>query len=670
MGEYITGTEALSPSGVYPVADFQHIFESAPDPYLILSPDLIIVAVTDAYLRATMTVRETIVGQHLFEVFPDNPDDPEATGTANLRASLDRVRATLRPDVMALQRYDVRRPAERGGGFETRYWLPTNHPVLDARGALRYFLHHAQDVTASELGHQRDEARLQHVLESAPIGMIVMKGDGLIASANRAIEELFGHRAGTLIGESTTVLIPEADRPVYLAQLRALHGTARREPLCWDASGARRDGSSFPAEFRLVALDAGTALLSVLDLSPRVAAEETARQAQRLAEQASQSKNAFLARMSHELRTPLNAVLGFAQILELEGDLSPDSQEAVAQILTGGRHLLHLVNEVIDISRIESGRLALSLEPLSASEVAAEAVELIRPLAAGRGVTVTMVPLAHERPIHADRQRFRQVLLNLLANAVKYNRPGGEVRLDWSAGADGRLRVNVHDTGTGIPAEQIALLFQAFERLGAEQTTVEGTGLGLAVTRALVEAMGGSVGVHSVVGRGSTFWVEMRVTDYHEAHAVDRDAGRTPAVASVADAGTVLYVEDNLANVRLMERVLKRRPAVRLLHAPNGEAGLQLLSDQPPNLVLLDLHLPGLGGEEVLERIRLHPAHQSIPVVVLTADATPGLIRRMKSAGAHDLLTKPLDIAAVLALIDRFTGPDARRENQSGPEWT
>ncbi|MDO8793791.1 MAG: ATP-binding protein [Vicinamibacterales bacterium] len=656
MGDHPPGTDRNSPSIAYPSVVFQHIFESAPDSYLILSPDLIIVAVTDAYLRATMTSRDAIVGRHLFEVFPDNPDDPDATGVGNLRASLDRVRTTLRPDVMALQRYDVRRPAEHGGGFEARYWLPANHPILDERGALCNILHHAQDVTETELGHQRDEARLQHVLELAPVGMIVMNADGRMAFANLAVQHLFGHDAAALVGQFTSVLIPDAGRGAYAARLQAVRAAAPNEPVCWDASGIRRDGSVVPVEFRLVAFDADTVLLSVLDLSPRVAAEEAARHAQRVAERASQSKNAFLARMSHELRTPLNAVLGFAQLLELEGGLTADNEEGVTQILRGGRHLLQLVNEVIDISRIESGQLALSSEPLSANEVAVEAVDLIRPLAAERQVTVTLIPLEPERVIRADRQRFRQVLLNLLANAVKYNRPGGQVRVDWSDGIDGRLRVNVHDTGMGIPAEQIALLFQPFERLGAEQTSVEGTGLGLTVTRALVEAMDGKVGVHSVVGQGSTFWADLRLTTYHQATDITEAPSAAAYTEKAPHGGVVLYVEDNMANVRLMERVLARRPGVRLLNASNGETGLRLLAEQSPRLVLLDLHLPGLSGEEVLERIRLHPAHQSIPVVILTADATPGLTRRLKAAGAHDLLTKPLDITAVLALIDRYTG--------------
>jgi signal transduction histidine kinase/CheY-like chemotaxis protein len=389
-----------------------------------------------------------------------------------------------------------------------------------------------------------------------------------------------------------------------------------------------------------------------IDVTERKKTDDALRIAQLEAERANRAKSAFLSNMSHDLRTPLNAILGFAQLLDLD-DLPDDRRESVAQILRGGTHLLALINEVLDIARIEAGHLSLSIEPVRALETVELATELVRPLAAQRGITLMVDrEAASDFVVLADAQRLNQVLLNLLSNAVKYNRESGTVRVGFVRHEPGRLRLTVTDTGAGIAASKLRLLFQPFERLGAEQTGIEGTGLGLALSRGLAEAMGGALGVTSEVGRGSTFWVELPLTDASSPRS-DSDADLAAAAGTPPETqGVVLYIEDNPSNVRLMARVLERRPGVRLCHASDGQCGLTAARTQRPDLIFLDLHLPDMSGEEVLRRLSQDVELQRIPVAVLTADATADQSRRLKAAGACAYITKPLEITELLRLVD------------------
>jgi CheY-like chemotaxis protein/two-component sensor histidine kinase len=359
--------------------------------------------------------------------------------------------------------------------------------------------------------------------------------------------------------------------------------------------------------------------------------------------------------MSHDLRTPLNAILGFAQLLVGDDDAA-DRQEYARQILSGGRHVLELINEVIDIARIESGQLSLSPEPVHVSEVAQQVLNLVAPLAAARNITLTLEPdPCNDWPVIADRQRFAQILVNLVSNAVKYNRPSGSVTVRCTQQSGNRLRIAVIDTGTGIPPEKLKLLFQPFERLGADMTSIEGTGLGLALSRGLAAAMQGTMGVESEVDRGTTFWLELPVSEAAPSAVADSPPPpRTDVRRDIA--GTILYIEDNQSNVRLMERILRRRPFVKLLHAANGATGIELAHRFRPTAIFLDLHLPDLPGEEVLRRLWADLDLRPIPVAVLSADAMAGQMRRLKASGAAAYLVKPLDINEVLSLVDKLLG--------------
>ena len=370
------------------------------------------------------------------------------------------------------------------------------------------------------------------------------------------------------------------------------------------------------------------------------------------ADRANRAKSEFLSRMSHELRTPLNAILGFAQLLEMD-QLKEDQLESVAHIRKGGRHLLDLINEVLDIARIESGKLSLSLEPVDLIAVIEESMAMMEPLAAEKDIRLdrTFEVSSTDRYVKADRQRLKQIILNLVSNGIKYNRPGGSVTVTGRDFGD-RFGFEVLDTGLGFSEKDLESLFTPFDRLGAENSDVEGTGLGLALSKRLAEAMGGDIEVVSELGRGSTFLMGLPKAEDPVPVQGAASAAEGAAPSPSADV-TLLYIEDNLSNLQLVERILHHRPQVELLSAMQGRLGIDLARKHAPDLILLDVNLPDIPGGEVLRTLKSDPRTARIPVVMLSADATSGQIERNKAAGADDYLTKPLDVAGFLHLIDR-----------------
>lgn len=363
-------------------------------------------------------------------------------------------------------------------------------------------------------------------------------------------------------------------------------------------------------------------------------------------------ESGLLARMSHELRTPLNAIIGFAQLLEM-GELTEAQRRSVHQIARAGRTLLQLVDEALDVSRLESGELGISVEPVDAAATIRTALDLVRPLAEERGIELA-TPDGVPRTVLADAQRLKQVILNLVSNAVKYNREAGRVEIATSAPEDGRVRISVKDTGPGISPEVVTRLYDPFERLGAERRGIDGTGLGLTLAKGLTEAMGGRIGVESEVGVGSTFWIEFDAAEDRDPATEGRGRDVTLRARSSAAGRTVLYIEDNLMNIELISELLASRNEIGLMTAIQGRLGIELAQLHAPDLIFLDLNLPDVGGDAVLLELKADARTRDIPVVILSSDALATQTERLRGAGATAYLTKPLDLHSFLELLDEL----------------
>ena len=476
---------------------------------------------------------------------------------------------------------------------------------------------------------------------------------------NAAWTNITGFTPQATIGKKLIDSVHPDDHPALLAQWQSfVNGKAdysRLETRCLTSNGDARWVEVYARAARNESRDMVGATGVIRDVTERRRAEEALRAARETAEAASRAKSEFLSRMSHELRTPLNAILGFGQLMELDAN-TPDQQENATQILKAGHHLLSLINEVLDITGIESGRLPVSAEPVHLAEVIDEVARLMEPLAAQRRIQLRVEASSHAAEyVQADRQRLKQILLNLVANAVKYNREAGVARIVTELSGNGRLRVMVADTGYGIPADKLSRLFTPFDRLGHD-STVEGTGLGLALSKRLVEAMDGVMGVETAEGSGSTFWIELPRAESQLA-VLDKIEDLTPtSMAAVPQVlrrrGKILYVEDNLSNLALMQRIVARNKRIELIPAMSGGHALGLARLRRPDLILLDLHLPDVAGEEVLRQLRSDPVCGDVPVVILTADATPGKGDELLGAGAHAFFTKPLDLAPFVTLLN------------------
>jgi PAS domain S-box-containing protein len=372
-----------------------------------------------------------------------------------------------------------------------------------------------------------------------------------------------------------------------------------------------------------------------------------------VAEKANLAKSDFLSSMSHELRSPLNAILGFAQLMESDSPPpTPAQKQSIEQISQAGWHLLKLINEILDLAKIESGQVPLSPEPVSLAEVMLECQGMIEQQAQERGLKLTFPPFDAPYFARADRTRVKQVLINLLSNAIKYNIPQGTIEVKCAESAPGRIRVSIRDSGAGLSPEQLGQLFQAFNRLGQEGGSEEGTGIGLVVTKRLVELMGGEIGVESIVGVGSEFWFELDSVDESRLSIEADDAAVQPTIARGAHLHTVLYIEDNPANLKLVERIIARHPDMRLLTAVNGMSGVEAARNSQPDVILMDINLPDISGVEALNILHAHPATLHIPVVALSANAMPRDIEKGMEAGFFRYITKPIKITEFMEALD------------------
>ena len=517
-------------------------------------------------------------------------------------------------------------------------------------------------LSVSEAAFRRQTKLLQSILDSMGDGVMATDEDGKTVLLNPAAQSMVGAEVTTtpeaqrserfgIFHPGTETLYPADELPL----IRAMRGETVDGIEMHIRNSDRPDGMYVSVNVRPLKGDRGEAkggVAVVRDITAAKRSEELLRRAKEEAERANLAKSEFLSRMSHELRTPLNSILGFAQVLEM-GALQTDDLASVEQIMKGGQHLLTLINEVLDVARIESGRMSLSLEPVLLSEVMQDALDLIRPLAQKRSITVGEF-LDESCYVQADRQRLRQVLLNLLGNGIKYNVEGGRLDVACAGRETGMVRITVADTGLGVSAADREKLFRPFERLAGESLAVEGTGLGLALSKGLVEAMQGAIGVAPNPGGGSIFWIDLLSAERPEGAWEDLESAAMPEIVPAPDQKcVVLYIEDNPSNLALMERIVGLRKDVKLLAAGQGQIGLDLAKAHRPDLILLDLHLPDIAGFDVLQHLRGDSETKAIPVVVVSADATPGHIEQLLAAGAQSYMTKPLEVPSMLNLLDQ-----------------
>jgi PAS domain S-box-containing protein len=500
------------------------------------------------------------------------------------------------------------------------------------------------------------------LIESNIDALMTTDPSGIISDVNKQMEALTGCTRDELIGAPFKNYFTDPERAE--AAIKLVLG--EKKVTNFELTARARDGKTTVVSYNATTFyDRDRTLQGVFaaarDVTESKRLEQTLQEtnselegATALAEKANLAKSDFLSSMSHELRSPLNAILGFAQLMESESPTS-SQKESIDQILQAGWYLLALINEILDLATIEAGRLSLSLEPVSLVEIMLECQAMIEPQARKSGIGISFPRLDKPYVVSVDRTRMKQVLINLLSNAIKYNRGNGMVEVTCTESGGGRVRISVKDTGAGLPPEKLAQLFQPFNRLGQETSAEEGTGIGLVLTKRLVELMGGVIGVESVVGKGSTFWVEL----ISDAEGQVAAGGAPPAAvpvpqlpAPVRPRRTLLYVEDNPANLKLVEQLIARRPDLRLLSAPDANLGITLARASQPEVILMDINLPGISGIEALKILREDPATAHIPVVALSANAVPRDIAKGLEAGFLRYLTKPLRVDEFMETLD------------------
>ncbi|GGZ11477.1 hypothetical protein GCM10007388_51040 [Pseudoduganella plicata] len=500
------------------------------------------------------------------------------------------------------------------------------------------------------------------LIESNIDPLITTDTRGMISDVNHQMELLTGRTRAELIGAPFQSCFTEPQR----AEEAITRVLQESKVTNYELTALARDGQKTVVSFNATTFhDRERRLQGVFaaarDVTERKHFEHALQEtnielqlAREAAEKANRAKSEFLSSMSHELRTPLNAILGFAQLLESEVPApGPVQQRSIDQILKGGWYLLRLINEILDLSMIEAGKVTMSQESMSINDVLQDCREMIAPQAEKRRIALEFPELDNLFYVHADRTRVKQVMINLLSNAIKYNGVGGTVSVHCGAGANERIRVSVKDTGAGLSAAQLAQLFQPFNRLGQHDGGEEGTGIGLVVTKQLVELMGGRIGVESEVAAGTTFWVEFAAAvppalalDNIEEGSIER---RPP---SSSDQPTLLYVEDNPANLALVEQLIARRGDLKLITAIDGHLGIELARAYLPDLILMDINLPGISGYGALKCLRDDPLTAHIPVLALSANAVPRDIEKGLEAGFFRYLTKPIRIHEFMDALD------------------
>jgi PAS domain S-box-containing protein len=647
-------SDLISAQGMY-----EGLLESAPDAMVCVDADGKIILINGQVERLFGYSRLELVGQYVEILVPP----------------------AFAPTHAPLRQGYTRNPAPRpmGGGDQLSARrkdgsiFPADISVssvdLGGRMVVTAAIRDVSSRVANEVARHQSEVLFSQLAESVDLAIVLRTLDPpRFLYVGPGYEKVFGYDP-TAAGEGPTELagrVVAEDSELFLSEFAKVAET----------------GTSARAEYRIVGPDGGIRWIrstttpvvdgddgvrrcvTVAEDITEVKRAEVALRAAEEAQKANAAKNEFLSRMSHELRTPLNAVLGFAQLLELD-ELTDAQHAALKHILRGGRHLVALIDDVLDIAKIESDRLDLSLEAVLLSELLTETVAMMAPMAEAAQVRLSYRQgEGASQHVHGDSRRLRQVVLNLISNAIKYNRAGGWVEVRCELSTTTNLDIVVQDNGIGIPAEELPRLFTPFDRLGAQSSTVEGSGVGLALSHRLMTTMDGTLQATSEVGVGSIFTASIPLAP---ALPVPLElVTQAPAETGLGESGdveapalTLLYIEDNNSNIMLMQHLLGHRPGWSMITAKTGTTGLELATTRSPDLVLLDLHLPDVNGMDVLHRLRAEPRTSGLRVVIVSADANPNQMNRLLAAGAYAYLTKPLDVARMLTLLDNFSPESA-----------
>ncbi|WP_018294283.1 PAS domain S-box protein [Mariprofundus ferrooxydans] len=504
------------------------------------------------------------------------------------------------------------------------------------------------------------------LIESNIDAIIATDPSGIISDVNKQMEALTGCTRDELIGAPMKNFFTDPQR----AEAGIKRVLNEKKVTDYELTARAWDGKETVVSYNATTFyDRDRKLQGVFaaarDVTDRKHLDVELEDAKSVAEKASLAKSDFLSSMSHELRSPLNAILGFGQLMESESPPPTDSQkESIAQILQAGWHLLTLINEILDLSKVESGKVPLSREPVLLSEVMLECQSMVEPQAQERGIRMTFPQSDTPYFIHADRTRVKQIMINLLTNAIKYNSAKGEIEVEYTESAPGRLRISIKDSGAGLTPEQLEQLFEPFNRLGQENGSEEGTGVGLVVSKRLVELMGGTIGAESSLGAGSVFWFELALVaepaltkGESTIEGDDAEASAQPThVPREVRPCTLLYIEDNPANMKLIEQITARHPNISLLTAATGNSGIDTACEALPDLILMDINLPDINGFEALNILREDPATTHIPVIAISANAMPEDIERGLKAGFFRYITKPIKVDEFINALSEALG--------------